>query len=237
MPVGDLLAAGVEAMTEAAFRTGDYTLAEKHLRAALETALADGDRDAEATASDRLGWLMHFQTLDRGLEDADPDAEEALFTQALTIRRARGDLAGVAESLFGVGLVHQVLRRDWAKAKTCFFDALPLAEEHGDYLIRSEIHRHVGFYYLVEDVDLDRAIEHLEISLELREQHGDPRWVPSGTLALGQAEWVAGRQEVAVGRLRDAVREARAAALSQRRISQAETWLQRAESGETPSLR
>lgn len=232
-----LLAAGAEAMVEAAFRSGDYAGAEDLLEAALARARACGDRSLEAAALDRLGWLMHFRALDAGRDPSGADAEESLFQQALAIRREIQDLAGVAESLFGVGLVHQVLRRDWEAAMPYFREALALAEEHADALTRSEVHRHVGFFYLVEDVQPDRARHHLRVSLEWREQHGDPRWIPSGTLALGQAELAAGRQIEAVHLLREAVRQSREAGLSERRIEQAEDWLRRAESGEVPQFR
>jgi tetratricopeptide (TPR) repeat protein len=233
----ELLAAGVDAMVEGAFRTGEYAGAADLLDSARARASAAGDRFTEAAAIDRLGMLMHFQALDGGLDTADPAAEEALFQQALAIRREIGDDAGIAESLFGVGLVHQVLRRDWAAAVPYFREALALAEDHGDALTRSEIHRHIGFFHLVEDVQLDQAMAHLAISLTLREQHGDPRWTPSGTLALGQAELVAGQQEAAIGHLRLAVQQARAAGLTQRRVEVAQEWLRRAEAGEVPELR
>jgi tetratricopeptide (TPR) repeat protein len=234
---GELLAAGAEALTEAAFRTGEYADAEALLRAALQRAEADGDRAVEAAALDRLGWLLHFGAIDQGLEHADADAEEALFQRALTIRRELGDPAGTAESLFGVGLVHQVLRRDWVTAMPYFREALALAEEHGDELTRSEAHRHIGFHHLVNDGQLDEALRHLRSSLDLREQRGDPRWIPSGTLALGQAQLVAGNGAEAVRLLRAAVRQSREAGLRQRRIEQAEDWLRRAESGEVPDFR
>jgi tetratricopeptide (TPR) repeat protein len=233
----DLLAAGAHALIEAAFRTGDYAGAETLLRTALACARADCDRAAEAGALDRLAWMMHFQAIDRGVDASQADAEEALFQEALAIRRDLGDPAGEAESLFGVGLVQQVLRRDWTAAVPLFRQALALAEERGDALIRSEIHRHIGFFHLVEDVDLDLARRHLRRSLELREQYGDPRWTPGGTLALGQAELVAGRPEEAVRLLRAAVRQARDARLLPERIAQAEEWLRRAEAGETPTPR
>jgi tetratricopeptide (TPR) repeat protein len=224
-------------MTEAAFRIGDFDAAEATLRAALEQARADGDRRVEAAALDRLGMLTHFRALDTGLRTTDADAEEALFQQALAIRRDLDDAAGIAESLFGVGLVHQVIRRDWAAALPYFREAMALAEEHGDPLTRSEVHRHIGFFHLVEDGDLERAHHHLRVSLDLRERHGDPRWLPGGTVALGQVEMAAGRHAEAVDLLRRAVRETRAADLSQRHTDRAEEWLRRAEAGETPAFR
>lgn len=234
---GDLLATGAEAMIEAAFRTGDYADAEEMLQSALEVARADGDRVTESAALDRLGWLLHFQTLDQGLDKADADAEEALFQQALAIRRDTGDLAGVAGSLFGVGLVHQVLRNDWDAAMPYYWEALSLADEHADEITRSEVHRHVGFYYLVRDVQPDNARHHLLISQQLREEHGDPRWIPSGTLALGQAELRLGNRAQAVRHLREAVRQAREAGLRPRRIEAAEEALRQAEADDPPDRR
>lgn len=231
---GYLLATGSEAMIEAAFRTGEYADAEAMLQSALVRAGSDGDDVTESAALDRLGWLMHFRALDQGLDQADADAEEALFQQALAIRRDIGDLAGVAGSLFGVGLVQQVLRRDWDAAMPYYWEALALADEHGDWITRSEVHRHVGFYYLVRDVQPDRARHHLRDSLQMREVHGDPRWIPSGTLALGQAELRLGNRAEAVRYLREAVRQAREAQLRQQLIEAAEESLRRAESDDSP---
>jgi hypothetical protein len=85
---------------------------------------------------------------------------------------------------------------------------------------------------MVEARRHDEGIRHLQRSLELREQWGDPRWVPSGTLALGIAHLYAGRREEAAELLRAAVRQARDAGLAERRIAGAEEWLRRAESDE-----
>lgn len=234
---GELLAAGTEAMYEAAFRTGDYDDAEATLKAALQHAEADGDQAVEAGALDRLAWLMHFRALDRNREGADPDAEEALFQRSLAIRRGLGDQAGTAASLFGLALVHQVLRQDSAAAIPYLREAMELADAHADALLRSECHRHVGFHHLVADVEPDEAVRHLERSLELRHQWGDPRWVPSGTLALGLAELAAGRRTEGIEHIRQAAREARDAGLSAGRIHAAEDWVRRADAGETPFAR
>jgi len=234
---GELLTAGTEAMFEAAFRTGDYDDAEAMLQAARRGAEADGDRAAEAGALDRLAWLMHFRALDRDREGADPDAEEELFQRSLAIRRELGDQAGTAAALFGLGLVHQVLRRDSAAAIRYLREAAELADVHADALVRSECHRHVGFHYLVGDVRPEEAVRHLRRSLELRHEWGDPRWVPSGTLALGWAELAAGRRSEGIEHIRQAAREARDAGLSERRIRAAEDWVRRAEAGEIPFAR
>jgi tetratricopeptide (TPR) repeat protein len=228
--------AAVEAMTEAAFRTGDFSVAEKLLEDARGAAT---DPAAEAAVLHQLGWLMHWRALDSRVDgqfhDADPGAEEALFQRALDIRRGLSDHAGVAASLFGVGLVRQVLNSDSDGAIGLFREALPLAEEHGDLITRSEIHRHIGFYHLVDEKNYDEALRYLRISLEMRRQHGDPRWIPSGTLALGQAYVMAGRPAEAVEYLRTALDESRAAGLHRQRVEQAETWLARAEAAARPT--
>jgi tetratricopeptide (TPR) repeat protein len=233
----ELLAAGREATVEAAFRTGAYDEAEALLESALERAQREGDRASEAGALSQLGWLMHSRTLDRDREGADPDAEEALFRRALAIWRELGDLAGTAESLFYLGMVQHVLRDDWTGAIPHLREALALADVHADALVRSEAHRHLGFYHMAADVQHDLALDHLRTSLALREQWGDPRWIPSGTLVLGIAELFAGRRGEAIEHLRLAVRQARDAGLSARRIATAEEWLGRAESGAEPTLR
>jgi tetratricopeptide (TPR) repeat protein len=232
----ELLAAGAEALVEAGFRTGDYEGIKETLEEARDRAVADGDRATEAAAIDRLGMLMHFRALDRDRESADAVAEEALFLQALAIRREIGDPAGTAESLFDVGLVHQVLRRNWDDAMPYFLEAMTLAEEHGDALLRSEVHRHIGFHYMVFDVQPAKALDHLRRSFELRDEYGDPRWIPSGTVAIGLAELVAGNREVTIGQLRLALRQMREVGIHARRIERAEELLRRAESGEPLAL-
>ncbi len=227
---GETLAAGNEAMVEAAFRTGDYEPAERTFQELLTRARADGDRALEAAVLDRQAMLMHF----RALEDDDPgtadaDGEEALFQQALEIRRALGDQAGTAESLFGLGLVHQVLRRDWDAAMPHYWEALDLAERHGDLLLRSEVHRHIGFYYAMSDLQSDKALEHLRISHELRAELGDPRWIPGGTVALGIAELADGLRERGLAHVREAVAQAQEAGLSAHRVAWMRDFLAKAE--------
>lgn len=219
---GDTLAAGNEAMIEAAFRTGDYEAAERTFQELLTRARADGDRPLEAAVLDRQAMLMHFRALDGDLDKADSEGEEALFQQALRIRRDLGDPAGTAESLFGVGLVHQVLRQDWDTAMPYYWEALDLADRHGDLLLRSEVHRHVGFYYAMSDLQSDRALEHLRISHELRAELGDPRWIPGGTVALGIAELADGLREQGLAHVRESIDQAREAGLSAHRLA----WMQ-----------
>jgi tetratricopeptide (TPR) repeat protein len=110
-----------------------------------------------------------------------------------------------------------------------FWRALEIVEEVGDaadLYTRSEVHRHVGFYYLVEDVRPDEAVHHLQRSLELRRALGDARVIPSGLVALGEAELAAGHLEQAVELLEQAVLGARQAGLLAERVIDAEHALE-----------
>jgi len=109
-----------------------------------------------------------------------------------------------------------------------------LADRYGNALIRSECHRHIGFYYASEDIQPEQALRHLRTSLELRQQWGDPRWRPSATFAVGMAELAGGMRADGIDHLRQALQESRDARLSERRIKSGESWLHRAEAGETP---
>ncbi len=100
----------------------------------------------------------------------------------------------------------------------------------GPYL-RSEVHRHLGFYFAYEDVQPARGVRHLQISLDLREELGDPRQLPSALVALGEAELSAGHPDRAVDLLGRAVELARAEKLLPHRIEDAEHALRDAGGG------
>jgi hypothetical protein len=128
--------------------------------------------------------------------------------------------------------VYQVLRQDWGAGMPYLWQAFGLAEaveESGDLYGRSEIHRHVGFYYLVEDVRPQEAVRQLGHSLALRERLDDPRRVPSALVALGEAEMTTGNPRRAADLLSRAVTVAREAGLLPWRIQDAEENLRQAE--------
>lgn len=226
-----------EALVQAAFCTGEFAAAERLFGEARAGAAHDGDLEAEARAVGGLGMAHHYRnivTLIGGHAPADDDiaAEDDLMRRALALSQQAGDTAGTARALFGVGLVLQVLHRDWDAAMRYFWQAFGLAEaleESGYLYCRSEIHRHVGFYYLVEDVRPREAVRQLGHSLALRERLGDPRLTPSALVALGEAEMAAGNLPHAVELFRRAVPLAREAALLPWRIADAEQNLRQAE--------
>lgn len=231
----ELCAAGYDAVFEAGFRTGDFTEAQDLLDSARTQAAREGDVALEGRVLDRLGMLAHYRQI-TALMSGDPvadsgvAAEESLFRDALELHRRVDGVADSALSLFGIGLVYQVLRRDWASAMPYFREALEIVErEPGvDLYTRSEVHRHIGFYYLVEAVDPAAAVRHLEISLDLRFELGDPRRIPSGLLALGEAELAAGNRHRAVQLLEEGLTQARSARLARERIGDIEHTLETA---------
>ncbi|RIQ18407.1 tetratricopeptide repeat protein [Jiangella rhizosphaerae] len=233
------LPAGADPVLEAAFVTGDFDAADAVLDEALTRARADDDRRANAAMLHWQGMALHYRAIDAGLDALDPavvEAEKEQFRRALAFRRALGDRAGVAESLFGLGLVHQVLRRDWDAAEPYFFEALTEADQHADLLTRSEAHRHVGFFHLVVTGRPDVAVGHLRHSLALRQELGDRRLLATASLALGQALLVAGHRSEGVAAIRSSVEQAAAGRLRPMWAGMTADWLRRAEAGETPSF-
>lgn len=237
--VRDLCAAADEALVEASFRTGEFTAAEELFGEARTRARRDGDSRGEAHAVGGLGITRHSQNiamLSNGVTPAETEvaAEEELMRDALDLWQETGDAAGTARALFGMGLVHQVLHRDWGAAMPYYWQAFGLAEaleESGDLYGRSEIHRHLGFYYRYADVRLQEALRQLSHSLVLRERLGDPRRMPSALVALSETELAAGNPARAAELAGRAVTLAREARLIAWRIRDAERCAREAVAG------
>jgi tetratricopeptide (TPR) repeat protein len=233
----ELCAAADEALTEASFRSGEFADAEKWFEQGLALSVRDGDLEGQARALTGLGLTHHSRNiagLVRGQRPADGEvaAEEDLMRRALDVCRQTADSAGTARALFGMGLVHQVLRRDWAAAMPYYWQAYGLAEaleESGDLYGRSEIHRHLGFYYGYCDVRPREAVRQFTYSLALRERLGDPRRIPSALVALSEAELAAGNPGHAADLAGRAVTMAAEAALLPWRIDDAREALRAAQ--------
>jgi tetratricopeptide (TPR) repeat protein len=235
--LAELLAAAEEQFAEAGFRTGDFGPARELLAEALAGAEQADDLAGRARALDLLGMVAHYDNITKLMSGhrvpaQEIDAEERLFRQALAAWHAAGQRPATGHALFGLGLVYQVLHDDWPSAMPYFWQALELVDVNdastGLYL-RSEVHRHVGFYFLAADEQPAEAVRHLQLSLELREQLGDPRRIPSGQVALAQAELAAGHRGRAIDLLRAAVLQARESGLLAQRIEDAERALREAE--------
>jgi tetratricopeptide (TPR) repeat protein len=232
--VNALLVAGQDALAAAYFRTGDFAAVAALLERALSQARATNDAKAEAAAIDQQGLLLHFMAIEHPPEvraTIDPGPERELFERALAIRRQIGDTEGIAESLFHLGLVEQVLRRDMEAGAPYVGEALALVESlpDSDGLLRSEIHRHAGFDLLLREQQYDQALPHLRTSLDLRTRLSEPGWVVSGLVALAMGERLAGMRAAAIEHSRRAVELASAEELRERHVAAAEDSLRAAE--------
>jgi hypothetical protein len=232
-----LCAAADEALTEASFRTGEFTEAERLFTDARESAARDDDAECAALAITGLGLTTHYRNINRlangqKVPDADVAGEESLMREALAAWEKTGNSAGTARALWGLSLVFQVLRHDWNGGMTYLWPAFGLAEaveESGDLNAAAEIHRHVGFYYLYRDLRPAEAVRRLRHSLVLRERIGDLRRMPSALVALGHAELAAGDARRAAANAYRAVELARADDLLPWRIRAAEEILDKAD--------
>lgn len=133
------------------------------------------------------GMALHTDYLaERATE---PAGELDCFQRGLRLRRQAGDERGVAESLFQIGLVHQVVRGDSAAALPWFEESYARARKAADPVLVSYAVRHVAFCRLHAG-DRAGARDGLQESLRLREQAG---FIPGAAMALAAlAEVVAG---------------------------------------------
>ena len=235
--LAELLKAAEEAWTESGFCTGDFDGAQRVAETAYTAAVDQGSRAGEALASLLLGHIIHYRLITVLMAGGEVDEvavpiEREHFRRALSLYEGLGDEVGRAKALFGLGLVEQVLRRDWDAAMPHYRGAealIPELERAVDLYTRSEIHRHLGFHHLVVTEQPAEAVRELQISLELREQEGDTRRIPSGLVSLAWAERAAGNPARAVELLRRALPLAREAKLLPQRIRHTESELRAAE--------
>ncbi|HTJ68382.1 MAG TPA: hypothetical protein VL551_12690 [Actinospica sp.] len=233
----DLLAAADEALIEAGFRTGEFAEAQRLVRAAAHSAEQHGDEAGAAAAACLHGYVLHYRNITSLIAGEQPEQavvelEQEQFAAALAGFEKLGDEAGIAHVEFGLGVYVQVLKDDFDGAMTHYRRAeslIPALEAAGDLYTRSEIHRHLGFYHLVADKQVGTAVQHLQISLDLREEQGEQRRIPSGLVALAWAERENGNPRRAALLARRAVELARAEGLLPARIADAERELAAAE--------
>jgi tetratricopeptide (TPR) repeat protein len=169
-----------------------------------EQALFAGDAEARAAAARELDRAEVRLLLERGrvlharfLAEREEDPRELeLFEAGLALARAAGDDRLVAEGLFWVGLVHQVVRGDHTAALPCFEQSYALAARSNDRKLMSYAIRHLGFAH-------DGAGRHqqawaaFEESVALRRAEGFLPGVAAGLLTLGEVAAEQGRPEQA----------------------------------------
>jgi tetratricopeptide (TPR) repeat protein len=172
----------------------DEARARDVLQALEDLAASEEDGALLATALDLRGRALHARFLaDRSA--GEPEGELALFERGLELRE-KDDARGIAESLFHVGLVHQVVRGDGARSERFFEESYRLASEAGDDVLKSYAIRHLG-WTRQEAGDIEGAREAFEESLRLRERAGFLPGVGAAALALAEFEAEQGRPEQA----------------------------------------
>jgi tetratricopeptide (TPR) repeat protein len=179
----------------------DDGAAESVLAELEELAERSGDTSLLAAALDLRGRILHATFLaDRSA--GEPEGELARFERGLELRDP-ADKRGIAESLFHVGLVHQVIRDDSARSRPFFEESYALARDVGDDVLASYAIRHLG-WTRQEDGDVDGARAAFEESLRLREAAGFVAGIGAAALALAQFEGEQGQVDRARERLADA---------------------------------
>lgn len=191
-------------LTDEALFGGCDTLAERE--ALLDEAQTYAERGGEpqliADAYDARGMSLHaafLETMDR----FEPPGELDLFERGLAMRKQAGEPKPIAESLFHVGLVYGVVRRDHQRALPYFEEAYRSAQAAGDLVTASYAIRHIAFVHHDAGDDAVARAGLLE-SLELRERAGFVPGVAMALVALAYADMDSGATDQAMRRLKRA---------------------------------
>ena len=166
--------------------------------------LSAADRELDGVEADlslARGRIVHGRFLDGGSEDP---RELVLFERARELYASLGDPRGEGESLFWIGVYHQVVRGDAETAIPLYLRSCELATRAGDTLTLSYSLRHLGIADHAAG-RLDAARERLEESARLRRELG---WLPGVAANMVGLIYIAAAQ----GRHDDASALAREAA-------------------------
>ena len=192
----------VEARMERVQVLADKNMLAEDVEDELERAIdaldgeAAGDTRIAAFVQTRRGLKLHAAFLQDRSQGEPPD-EMVLFESALAIRRELGDEQDIAESLFHVGLVHQVVRGDHATAEPYFEESYDRARGVGDAMLMSYAVRHRGFARQAAG-DLDAAEAELRESRELRRASGWAAGIAAAEAGVAQLLGERGRLDEAI---------------------------------------
>ncbi|MFC4532971.1 hypothetical protein [Sphaerisporangium dianthi] len=197
------------------------------------SVLEDADRELDAVEADLAlarGRVIHARLMDRhgaATQDAKDLAgteELALFERAADLYRKLGDVRGEAESLFWIGVCHQVVREDGDAALPALERSHTLAAEAGDKLTSSYALRHLGYAEHMAG-RLDTARERLEESTRLRRELGFLPGVAANLVGLAYVAAGQDRRQDALALIEEAgtIAEASGARGIMRQVEEART--------------
>ena len=149
------------------------------LEKAQELAEKSGSKALLGDVYDAMGFSLHAAYLESD-RSKEPEQEMDFFKLGLDLRKEHGSSSHIAESVFHIGLVHDVVRQEYDKALPYHQEAYKLAMEADEKLTMSYAIRHIGFTKLANE-DIAGATEAFTESLELRQSI---RFVPGVAFAL-----------------------------------------------------
>lgn len=174
-----------------------YDKAIRELRAARRSAEQAADRALAAEAQDLLALALYS----RDFRATDHAEARTLLAAALAARRQAGDVCGVAESLFHLGLTYEhrdhPTPADTARARELYRESLAASVAGGCPYEASYAERHLAAV-AQEEGDLAAARAGFERSLALRREAGATLVVAPALNALG--ELLAAQGEIARAR-------------------------------------
>jgi tetratricopeptide (TPR) repeat protein len=161
----------------------DANIAE--LRAVVLQAETLKSAQLLADARDQLGLAIYSRDFGKN----DMDEPRRLFEQALDTRRKTGDVRGVAESLFHLGLTFEHKKdpspEELRRAVASHEEALSIAEDRGFDVEASYAVRHLA-YHRKDAGDLDAALTGFERSLMLRIRAGYQINLAPSLISIGE---------------------------------------------------
>ena len=175
---------------------------EDSLAQAFALVESTGNESLLGNIYDAMGFSNHITYIDSD-RSQEPENELDFFERGLELRRKSGTPEQVAESLFHVGLVYDVIRRDYDRALSYHEKAYKLAQEVGDKITASYAIRHIGFARLAAG-ELETAEQALRESLALREEAGFTAGIAFALAALAHLETQKGDKASALSRLHQA---------------------------------
>lgn len=188
-------------LTDEGMFGGKDTLAKRQEAFDQALTLAESTKDEHLIGNvyDALGFSIHIAYLG-GDRSQEPKNELEFFERGLELRKKAGTTGQIAESLFHIGLVFDVIRKDYDQALPYHEEAYRLACEVEDKVIASYAIRHIGFVRLAAE-EVAAAHQALSESLALREAVGFIPGVAFALAALAHVDVLEGNKTKARERL------------------------------------